>query len=54
MNELELSQFYSDLEDLLDNYDEIVENHDVNMKSNDDLADIADHMEQVRIIISGE
>lgn len=54
MNDLARSEFYDALEELLDNFDEMIEDHELDMQSDDELADIADHFQRVRAIVSGD
>lgn len=54
MNDLERAEIYVEIEEHLDKIDEIMEDHDVDVESDDAFSEVADFVQRIRTIITEE
>ena len=52
MNDLEKSDMYREIADILDNVEEVFDNYCIEPESDEEFAEIADKIEQIRSIIT--
>lgn len=52
MNNLERAEIYTEMNEVLDSFDEIMENHDVDAQADEAFAEIVDLVERVRSILT--